>query len=335
MSWYRKNSRALPWRSEPTPYRVWISEVMLQQTQASTASEYYIRFLNRFPDLESLAKAAEQEVLALWAGLGYYSRAQNLLKAAREIIQRHSGIFPSDIKTILSLPGIGRYTAGAICSIAFNQSQPIVDGNIRRVLSRFNGIINHAPESYFWNQMQAWIPGGKAAIFNQAMMELGALICIPRQPRCAECPIKKHCIACRDNLQNRLPLSGPKNPIRKFEMVILVLQRRGKILIVNNMPDFIPGDWGLPCGVLFDTGSIEETAKNLSRALCGSSIPLAYCAKIPHAIGHRRIAAHLFTGDASGPIHAAPSTLRWMERSQSFKILTSSLFLKAVKKMED
>jgi A/G-specific adenine glycosylase len=332
MRWYSQHKRALPWRCEPTPYRVWISEIMLQQTQAVTASSFYVRFLDRFPNLESLAAASEQEILELWSGLGYYSRARNLHKAAREIISRYHGVFPSDLKSILDLPGIGRYTAGAICSLAFNQSQPIVDGNIRRVITRFNAIVNRAPESYFWDQMIAWIPDGKASIFNQAMMELGALVCTPLQPHCTKCPIKIFCLAYERSLQTSLPRPIRKKPARKLEMIILILQRRGKLLITNKTPDFIPGKWGLPSYLLPVHGSIEFAARSLSKNLWGA-IPLSYCAKISHAIGNRRITAHIFIGQANKFLSTQRSQ-RWIEQSRSKEAFTSSLFIKALTKIE-
>jgi A/G-specific adenine glycosylase len=334
MSWYLKTKRALPWRSEPTPYRVWISEVMLQQTQAATVSPYYVRFLGRFPNLETLAKASEQEVLALWSGLGYYSRARNLHKAARKIFQFNGGVFPSDFEAIFDLPGVGRYTAGAICSLAFNQPQPIVDGNIRRVITRFNGIIAHTPESYFWKQMKEWIPEGKASIFNQAMMELGALVCLPSQPHCVECPVRNDCRALEMNLQNSLPHPRPRRPARYMEMVILVLHNRNKLLLVNKMPDFIPGQWGFPSRVIPNRSSAEKNACGLSLRIYCKSFPLSKCAKLSHAIGNRRIVAHVFAGEASGKIRLAMEELCWIKRSKAGIMLTSSLFLKALSKID-
>jgi A/G-specific adenine glycosylase len=330
--WYRKHKRPLPWRSNPTPYRVWISEIMLQQTQAATASSYYVRFLERFPNLEALAKASEPQILALWSGLGYYHRAQNLHKAAREIIQRFSGIFPSDFKTILSLPGIGRYTAGAICSLAMNQHQPIVDGNIRRVITRFNGIRERALEKYFWDQMELWIPEGEAAIFNQAMMELGAMTCTPSHPRCDKCPIKHACRAYNMNLQNDLPQPRPKRPAQNVAMVVLVLQNKNKVLLTNDIPAYIPGQWGLPSQPIDDQDSAEDAAQLLSRSILGADIRLSYSSQIRHAISHRRILAHLFIGKADDALDLASSGLRWTERPRSSAMLTSSLFIKALMK---
>jgi A/G-specific adenine glycosylase len=333
MNWYSKCRRVLPWRFDPTPYRVWISEIMLQQTQVAVASSYYVRFVKHFPDLESLANASEEEILLLWAGLGYYHRARNLSQAAREIYSFHNGVFPDDFKTILSLPGIGRYTAGAICSLAFNQPQPIVDGNIRRVITRFNGITDRVPEKYFWGQMETWIPDGKASIFNQAMMELGALVCTPIQPHCAECPIRTSCRAHKMNLQTRLPHPTPRRPVHKFSMIILLLKRKNKLLLTNEIPAFIPGAWGFPSRLIANDVSIKDAALHLSQDILGESILLSSGAKISHTITNRRIAAHLFTGDVRYSIRLATTKFSWIDQSRANEILTSSLFLKALKKI--
>jgi A/G-specific adenine glycosylase len=307
---------------------------MLQQTRAVTASSYYLRFIEHFPNLKSLAKASEQEILTLWAGLGYYKRAKNLHKAAREIIQFHNGVFPTDFKTILALPGIGRYTAGAICSLAYNQSQPIVDGNIRRVITRFNAISNHAPESYFWKQMKVWIPDGKASIFNQSMMELGALVCAPARPHCTQCPIRDSCKARALNLQDSLPQPRLKKPARNLEMAILAFQRRDKILATSDMPDFIPGEWSLPSCLIPGNNSAKKSAECIAVKLFGSRIRLAHCGRISHVIGHRRIAAHIFTGETKNLFLLARDKLRWINRSKASEMLTSSLFLKALSNIE-
>jgi A/G-specific adenine glycosylase len=333
MNWYSKCRRALPWRFDPTPYRVWISEIMLQQTQVAAASSYYVRFIKHFPDLESLANASEEEILNLWAGLGYYHRARNLSKTAREIYKFHNGVFPTDLKTMLALPGIGRYTAGAICSLAFNQSQPIVDGNIRRVIIRFNGIMDRVPEKYFWKQMEAWIPDGKASIFNQAMMELGALVCTPIQPHCAECPIKTHCQAQKMNIQARLPRPSSRKPAQKVSLIILLLKRKNKILLTNEMPDFIPGRWGFPSRLIAGDASIKDAALHLSQDILDEAIPLSSGVKISHAITFRQIAAHIFTGDVRSPIRLSTNKFCWIEQSKANEIPTSSIFLKALKKI--
>jgi A/G-specific adenine glycosylase len=331
MRWFIQNNRPLPWRSNPTPYRVWISEIMLQQTQAATVCSYFNRFLDHFPDLESLANSPEKEILALWSGLGYYRRAKNIGKAAREICTFHNGVFPSDLHTIRSLPGVGRYTAGAICSLAFNQSQPIVDGNIRRVITRFNGVRDHIPEKYFWDQMQAWIPDGKASIFNQAVMELGALVCTPFQPRCHECPIRDFCKAKKLNLQTELPRPRPKKTIEKLPMIILIIERKNELLLTSEKPSFIPGFWGFPVCLVPDSISAENAVLGLSECILGKAIALISGPIVSHTIGNRRLMARVFIGKAAGSIRLSPERFRWIERMKSNEWITSSLFKKALK----
>ncbi len=247
LRWYGKNKRSLPWRINPTGYRVWISEIMLQQTQVKTVIPYFNRFIRQFPDVESLARASESRVLEFWAGLGYYGRARNLHKAARQIVKIH-GSFPQDFRAILALPGIGRYTAGAICSIAFNQKQPVVDGNIRRVLVRLNGTKKQMTDSHHWNQMSDLLPDERISLFNQAMMELGALICLPFQPQCHQCPVTDFCKAHRLGIQNSIPVNRTTQAPKHTNIAILVLKRNGKVLLASGQkPSFIPGEWGLPC----------------------------------------------------------------------------------------
>ena len=319
----------------PTPYRVWISEIMLQQTQAKPAIPYYNRFLDRFPDLASLARASEEEIVGLWSGLGYYSRARNVHKAARKIVEFHNGIFPEDYTTILSLPGIGRYTAGAICSIAFHQAKPVVDGNIRRVISRLTGIRNRIPEKYFWDTMAAWVPGKKASAFNQAMMELGAVICLPSRPICPKCPVQRYCVAKSKNLQDHIPSAKPSKAAKKVDLAILVIEYRGRILIFRQEGGFIPGKWGLPTRVVVSGQLPGETAAILSEELFGFRLSTEYCTVLKHGITHHRISAHIFTGRATGFISKklkAKSGKQWANDMQLDTKLTSSLFRKAVQR---
>jgi len=247
LRWYRRYRRPLPWRDTPTPYRVWISEIMLQQTQAKTAIPYYSRFLERFPDVESLAGALEHDVMELWSGLGYYSRARNLHRAAKLIIEKY-GEFPRDFPEILALPGIGRYTAGAICSLAFNQAQPVVDGNVRRVITRLEGIRSGAREAFFWDRMSAWIPEKQPSDFNQAVMELGAMVCVPSHPLCSRCPVEGLCEARRLGIQEAIPAVRTRRAAQQTPVVLLILEAKNRILLTSLQKlAIVPGQWGLPC----------------------------------------------------------------------------------------
>lgn len=337
LRWFERSNRPLPWRRDPTPYRVWISEIMLQQTRSQTVIPYYNRFIERYPDVAALARASEPDVLALWSGLGYYRRAQNILKAARQILQRHGGRFPADYKTILSLPGIGRYTAGAICSIAFDQPQPVVDGNIRRVISRLLGIRRRIPERFFWDRMAAWIPQEQASAFNQAMMELGAVLCLPSGPLCPQCPVRALCRARLGNLQHSIPPSKPRRNDCRIELVILAIGHKGSLLLVRQEGSYIPGEWALPHQQVPAGSSPSETAGTLGRRLCAGAGELEYLGDIRHSITHHRIRARVYAGEVAG------TTLRrdletggmfWADPCAQKRMLTSSLFRKVLGRLQ-
>jgi A/G-specific adenine glycosylase len=210
LDWYRANRRDLPWRATRDPYAIWISEAMLQQTRVETAIPYYERFLARFPDLQTLADADSDDVLGVWAGLGYYSRARNLHAAARIVVDEHAGELPDDAEALRSLPGVGRYTAGAVASIAFDRPEPVVDGNVSRVFARLRGIRDDVRKAAtvrrLWEEAAALVRGPHPGDLNQALMELGARVCTPRAPRCPVCPVAHHCEAQRGGDAEALPV---------------------------------------------------------------------------------------------------------------------------------
>jgi A/G-specific adenine glycosylase len=214
LEWYGKQRRSLPWRATRDPYCIWVSEVMLQQTQVATVIGFYERWMRRFPDVAALAGADTEDVLRAWEGLGYYSRARNLQRAARDVVAHHGGRLPPSVAALLSLPGIGRYSAGAIASIAFGADEPAIDGNIVRVLTRLfalGGDPKRAPlAARLWELARALLPTGRAGDFNQALMELGATICTPKAPRCVSCPIQRHCAALRADRVLDYPESAPR-----------------------------------------------------------------------------------------------------------------------------
>jgi A/G-specific adenine glycosylase len=248
--WYRKNKRDLPWRRNRDPYQVWISEIMLQQTRVAAVIPYYERFLERFPDVDALARAPEQTLLAAWAGLGYYSRARNLQKAARKI--QELGGFPRDYSALLSLPGIGDYTAAAIASIAFDLPHAVIDGNVRRVLSRFTGERGNVDSLAVRNRIRE-VAGQilhrkRAGEFNQALMELGATVCLPKQPQCQLCPVARDCVARQLGIQNELPAKSVRTSPERVDKELLVIERAGKILIWQRPGEQrrLAGFWELP-----------------------------------------------------------------------------------------
>jgi A/G-specific adenine glycosylase len=252
LAWHAKHGRHdLPWQKRRTPYRVWISEIMLQQTQVATVIPYYARFMARFPDLQSLADAPQDEVLHLWTGLGYYARARNLQQAAQAIRDRHAGRFPRDMDSVQALPGIGRSTAGAILALAADQRHPILDGNVKRVLARHGAVAgwpgNQRVEAKLWTLAEARTPKTRVADYTQAIMDLGATLCTRSAPRCTECPVAADCRARLQGSQARYPGPKPRKamPVRRTRMLMLIAG--GAVLLEKRPPAGIWGGlWGFP-----------------------------------------------------------------------------------------
>jgi len=253
LAWFRENARKLPWRSEkPDPYHVWISEIMLQQTRAEAVKPYYARFLRALPDPAALAAVKEDDLLKLWEGLGYYSRARNLKRAAVEIVARFDGKLPGDYDALLSLPGIGEYTAGAVASIAFGIPVPAVDGNVLRVLARLRNdasdIALPATKREVQAVLQSVMPKDRPGVFNQALMELGATVCLPNgKPKCGECPLRDLCAGYRAGTVEKLPVKAKKAPRRIERLTVFVLQSEGNVA-VRKRPEsgLLAGLWELP-----------------------------------------------------------------------------------------
>ena len=235
LNWYDKNARILPWRSEPTPYRVWISEIMLQQTRVEAVKPYFERFVSVYPDVSSLAHADLQQVYKLWEGLGYYSRAKNLHLAANMISDSFRGVLPSSYEKLLGLPGIGEYTAAAISSIAYNRKYAVVDGNVLRVVSRLTAsredVTKQQTKKEMKQALEQIMPGARAGDFNQAMMELGALVCLPGTPRCVDCPLVSHCESFKKGITALRPVPKVRPPIENVEAVGMLLLVDGGILL--------------------------------------------------------------------------------------------------------
>ena len=234
--WFERNKRTLPWRTDPTPYHVWVSEIMLQQTRVAAVRSYYARFMEALPDVKALAGIDEETLMKLWQGLGYYNRARNLQKAARIIMEKFDGTFPDTYEEILSLPGIGEYTAGAIASIAFGIPVPCVDGNVLRVLTRLTGddsdITKDETKRYLREALMTAMPKENPGAFNQALMELGALVCVPNgEPLCESCPLKEQCTAYLEDCTDALPVKSVKAPRRIEERVVYLVFDHGKVLL--------------------------------------------------------------------------------------------------------
>jgi A/G-specific adenine glycosylase len=247
IAWFHRHGRKhLPWQQDPTPYEVWVSEIMLQQTQVNTVIPYYERFIQGFPTVEALASATQDEVLHHWAGLGYYARGRNLHKAAQQIVTELGGQFPNTVEALIPLPGIGRSTAGAIVSLGHHERATILDGNVKRVLARFFAIESW-PEAtqtlkQLWDLAEQLTPHEEVQAYNQAMMDLGATVCTRTQPRCQSCPLGDSCLAHARNLTHALPLSKPKKtlPVKAGQM--FVVQREDGAILLHKRSS--PGIWG-------------------------------------------------------------------------------------------
>jgi len=237
LAWYDANRRELPWRGQQDPYAVWVSEVMLQQTQVATVLPYYQRWMQRFPTLGALARAPLAEVLHAWQGLGYYSRARRLHDGARVVLERHNGELPRERHALLALPGIGEYSAGAIASIAFGAREPLVDGNVVRVLARRFGLRGDPAKlplrRALWELAGALVPEVRPGDFNQALMELGATVCTPRAPRCDACPLARECVARREGLTETLPELAARAKPTRVRVALAVVRRNGRVLMVE------------------------------------------------------------------------------------------------------
>ncbi len=314
LEWYARNQRTLPWRGSRDPYAVWVSEIMLQQTRVEAVIPYFLRWMKRFPNVQKLAAASQQEVLKAWEGLGYYSRARNLHRAARVVVDEFGGSLPRRAAELRKLPGIGRYTAGAVASIAFRQDEPALDGNIRRVLARvFNveeAADSPAGERRLWELALQNLPMGRAGDYNQALMDLGATVCVPANPLCAECPLNGMCEARGLGVQNERPVMRAKGAVPHRLHAAAVIVRRGRVLLSRRHPKgLLGGMWEFP-NAATGTFSARSVTAALHKAYglrirCGE--PLAI---VRHRYSHFSVEVRVFrcTMD-SGPL---PGELRWV-----------------------
>jgi len=303
LAWYDAHARELPWRGDISPYHTWVSEIMLQQTQAATVIPYYLRFIGRFPTVQALAAASIDDVLKAWEGLGYYRRAHNLHKAARVIVEQHGGELPRDEKALLALPGIGRYTAGAIRSIAFGDPAPVLDGNVRRILARLDDIAasidERETEKRLWSRATELVPAGRPGDFNQAMMELGATICLPAIPSCSACPVADFCEARARGVQTRRPLRTPKQRIPHYHVAAGVVWHAadpGRFLIAQRPAGgMLGGLWEFPGGKQEPGETLPQTlARELMEELEIEVAVGEKFTKVKHAFTHFRITLHAF-----------------------------------------
>jgi A/G-specific adenine glycosylase len=286
LDWFDSHGRHdLPWQRDPTPYRVWVSEVMLQQTQVATVIPYYGRFMARFPDISALAAASIDEVLHLWTGLGYYARARNLYRAARVVVENHDGCLPEDIAALEALPGIGRSTAGAILALSRGQRHPILDGNARRVLARYFGVEGHIGQPQvlrrLWELAESCTPYERVAAYTQAIMDLGATVCTRSRPGCRDCPLRWGCVAIATGRQSALPAARPARARPRREAFALVVRSPDGVLL-QQQPDH--GLWGgLYAFPQFET---ETEALSWARGVNGELPDCRRMAPFAHAFTH-------------------------------------------------
>jgi A/G-specific adenine glycosylase len=260
LQWFKKNGRDLPWRRTQDPYAIWVSEIMLQQTQVLTVIPYYQKFLKVFPTIRHLAKANLSKVLKIWEGLGYYSRARNLHRSSQIVLNHFHGKIPDTLEDLLSLPGIGRSTAGAILSFAFEKEAPILDGNAKRVLSRLSAV---SRESYLWKISESLIPKGYSNPFNQALMDLGSMLCTPKDPECLRCPLHHFCKGRASEEPGKYPAKRLKKKIPHMESVSAVIQRNGKVLLNQRPPwGLLGGLWEFPNWKLEEKGKLRLRLRN-------------------------------------------------------------------------
>jgi A/G-specific adenine glycosylase len=303
-AWYRRHRRPLPWRGIRDPYPIWVSEVMAQQTRIATVQPYYAAFLRRFPSLRSLARAKRDQVLAAWSGLGYYRRARHLHDAARLVVREHSGRIPDDPEAFGRLPGVGRYTTGAVLSIVFDRPLPVLDGNVARVLSRLHAlrasIRDPRGARRLWTLAGTLVPMRNPGDWNQALMELGATVCTPSGPDCAACPVRKWCRALATGRVGAFPPVVARRAVEKVRRAVVLIERRGRVLMVRRSGPLLDGLWEPP-GVELRDGQVAGPALQRElRQLGLSAIIQPTKRTVRHTITHRAIAVEVWRGSATG-----------------------------------
>ncbi len=337
LEFYDRRRRDLPWRGpRPDPYRTLVSELMLQQTVVSTVVPYFQRFVARFPTVQALAAAEEDEVLALWSGLGYYSRGRNLHRTARAVVDQHAGRLPPDEEALTRLPGLGPYTAAAVAAIGFEARTLPVDGNAARVLARIfavpEPIDQPAARARLRQRGLALVPERRCGDFAQAVMELGALVCVPANPRCAECPVTDWCEAFRQGRQGELPLRSARAPKRKVKVVCAAVEREGRILLVRRPHGtLLGGTWALPSAELAGPSEARAARALVDRALAELGLApegaFQRVGSVRHVFTHRDVTAVVVRQKATGRLRPPA---RWVDGGQLGALALSSFTRKTL-----
>jgi A/G-specific adenine glycosylase len=301
LHWFAVNQRRLPWRLHYRPYEIWISEVMLQQTQVKTMLPYYFRWMERFPDIPTLAAASEEELLRSWEGLGYYARVRNIHRTAKILMEQFNGDLPQSYSAVSGLPGIGRYTAGALMSVAFNDDYPVVDGNIARILSRVFDIGTPLQESgvksQLWDRAAQLLPSGHARDFNQGLMDLGATVCLPKKPHCTSCPVSADCLAWLTGGVHTRPVKSGRKPTIPIAVALGVMIEDGRVFIQKRpATGLMPHLWEFPGGKLEvgetpEAALVRELREELGVSVCG----LEKLAMVRHNYTTFRVTLHAYS----------------------------------------
>ncbi|MFO7625571.1 MAG: A/G-specific adenine glycosylase [Anaerolineales bacterium] len=323
LNWYADHARTLPWRGHADPYAIWVSEIMLQQTRVETVIPYFKKWMELFPDIKSLAAASQEQVLSAWEGLGYYSRARSLQRAAQMIVAQYNGRLPEQGHALRRLPGIGAYTAGAIASIAFGADEPALDGNIRRVLARVFDVQEPARspqgEQILWELAAVNLPSGKAGEYNQALMDLGATVCTPRSPNCAGCPLNELCQAYKLGIQEQRPVRSARPEIPHYTVAAAVIQRNGHVLITRRPEKgLLGGMWEFPGGKLQENEDLIACLRREIQEELGVGVRVTDPLGVyRHAYTHFRVTLHAFrcSLEEGEPRPIEASDLRWVAPS--------------------
>ncbi len=332
LAWYRRKRRDLPWRQTRDAYRIWISEVMLQQTTVKAVVPYYRTFLRRYPTAERLASATEDEVIALWSGLGYYRRARNLHRGAQHLVRHHGGRFPTGLPAALEIPGVGRYTAAAVLSMAYGVALPVVDGNVRRVFARLFTLRGEGwqGDRAFYALAAEWLHSRSPGDWNQALMELGATICTPRVPLCARCPIRRHCRARLRGVIEQFPEPRPRRRPVKVVVTAAVIERRGRLLLTRRQEGgLLARLWELPQTALDGQAASDPAAE--IKELHGLRVALgASLGQVRHAITYRRLRIEVRSTRLLSTPPQDPLRFRWVRRGELAALPISSMTRKIV-----
>lgn len=328
--WYQKNQRNLPWRKSKDPYDIWISEIMLQQTRVETVIAYYQKFMKRFPTIFDIAKSPIEDVLKHWEGLGYYSRARNIHKTSKIIVEQYNGVFPKTYKNVIDLPGIGPYTAGAILSIAYNKNYPAVDGNVLRVMSRFfcieEDVALQISKKKIEDIVRYYIPEGGASDFNQALMELGALICIPQNPRCLLCPLQEDCKGFAEKKQSELPIKTKKTKPIIENYYIGIIYNKNKVLMNQRTEEtLLKGLWEFP-GV--KARNKQDFIIHFQQKYNLTIDPIQFLMKTEHVFSHRHWKMKVYLCELSSK--SILKTMQWVSAS-TIETLTIPTAYQAIK----